>query len=125
MMSRQTAVIRTEYRAHDNPFPVFNCPVLFAGRVLRYANESKRFREVAESLLREAAQVADLVERLSEPVEYIDFAVHDGFKNIDLRMRFVERNGAVMVCIDFLRKPGSNRQADVASPTPKICSMAR
>jgi hypothetical protein len=125
MMSRQTAVIRTEYREHDNPFPVFNCPVLFAGRVLRYGSDGRRFREVADTLLREAAHVADLVERLSEPVEYIDFAVHDGFQNIDLRMRFIERNGAVMVRIDFLRKPVSYRQADVASPTPMISSMAR
>lgn len=105
MMSSQLAITRTTYREDDNRSPVFNCPVLFTARVLRYANDSGRFRDVLDALLVEAAQVADLVERLSEPVEYTDFSVNDGFQSLQLRMTVVERGDATAVCIDFLHAP--------------------
>lgn len=59
MMSSLMAITRTAYREDDVRFPVFDCPVLFTARVLRYVNDSRRFRKVSEALLVEAADDGD------------------------------------------------------------------
>ena len=118
MMSSQNAVIRTEYGAYDVPYPVLNCPVVFMARVLSYANHGGRLRDVTEQVISEATQVADLIERLSEPVDYVDFTVHDGYQVLALRMRYVERAAGVVLAIDFCRSPVlANRQAMTAGAT--------
>jgi len=105
MTSSHNAVIRTEYGPDDVPYPVFSCPVVFMARVLRYANRRGRFRQVADLITTEAAEVADLVARLSEPVAYADFAVHDGAQVLALRMTYVERAQGMTLCIDFRHRP--------------------
>ena len=127
MMSSHLAITRTAYREDDIRFPVFNYPVLLAARVLRYANDCGGFRNVSDALLVEAAEVADLVARLSEPVDYIDFSVNDGFQSLQLRMTVVERRGAAAVCIDFRHAPVRycNRPADIEGLKRSASSMTR
>lgn len=73
-MKSITNVVETKYGQGDVPYPAFRCPVVIDGKVLSVLAAVDN--ATVHSIVNEAAQAVDMVNRFEPWTDYVDFCPH-------------------------------------------------
>ena len=71
-MSSITNVVSLPYKNGSNPSPAFSCPVVIKAELWKGMG-GECASDITECIIREVAEVLDLVSRFEESIEYVDF----------------------------------------------------
>jgi hypothetical protein len=97
-----TTVVKVKYGLHDEPEPLFQCPVVVDPKVLHILQGTS---SPVESIVREAACAVELVSRFEAATRYVDFAsrlaLPVGDLPIALRVQLVRGHIGTVARIDF------------------------